>query len=269
MKSNPPNPSYVYLKIFLIIFSLLTVGTVITRSYHLFRNKTYDERFYSVALIGESDTEIVTMTRNNTKTNVSKLHIQNTEKSLQGKTLFEKSIILGIPLSASVDSEMSSNELFSLPNTLAHLFGKREVASQRIGDIDYFYLYLATKNVSEKEIVEKKVLFNDIVEKLVDPVELYELFRSDEIVNQKLSISVINSSGVSGAARRVADMLEMSGYYVISVESAELEESTRVEKSNDDQFLFTYLFTAEPKVVEKDRLEDIKIIIGKNAFGDL
>lgn len=270
MKSNSSNTSFIYLKIFMIIFLILTIGTIFIRSYHLFRNKTYDSRFYSVALIGEKNTEIMVVRQSNAELGISKLYIENTNKSLDGKTLFEKSVVLGVPLSAAVKTDHGSSELFSVSSVLSHLFGKKEQASLRISDIDYLYIARASQKASNENMVEKKVQFEDLQKRSIDPKELAELFRSDDIVNQKLSVSVINSSGMPGVARSVANMLEMTGYYVISVDSSDLQTNTSVEVSSaDDYFIFTYLFDTEPTISEGNRLEDVKINVGKDAFGNL
>lgn len=270
MKGNSQNPSFVYLKIFLVVFLLLTLGTMISRVYQLLKNKTFDERFYAVAMVGQNTTEVISFTKNDSQIKISKLHIENTNELLKNKSLFEKSFILGIPLSASIEVNKKSSDILILPNILAHVFGKKEVGSQRIGDIDYLFMYLALKKINPEEIVEKKVHIQDLQNKTVNPDELSELFRSDSIVNQKLSISIINTSGVGGAARRIADILEMTGYYVISVDSDELQDNTSVEMSSTkESFLFSYLFGVEPRIIEKNRLEDVKVIIGRNAFKDL
>lgn len=271
MKNVPRNPSYLYLKIFIIILVFLTIGTTLIRLFQLLNHKTFTPEFYSVAIIGETNTAVHSFIKDQNGERLSILHVLNTKQSLSKYSLLEKSIMLGIPLSASMEVEGDQDDVFTFSNTLAHVFGKKERLSQRIGDIDYLFMYLKTKKVSNDSISEKKVAFDAIRTGSVDPGELSDLFRSEMITNEKISISVINASSKPGIAKKVADMLEIVGYYVISIDSADVRDGTTVEQvSSNKDFVFSYLFGfPKPVITDTAKIEDVKIIVGRDSVKNL
>ena len=126
-------------------------------------------------------------------------------------------------------------------------------------------MYLSLRKISENNVIQKNIDYQDIKIQTIDPKDFIELFKNESIFNQKVSVSVINASGVPGLAKRVADMLEATGYYVINVDSGEIKNESSVIINNDTkEFMFSYLFDVTPTVTGRGGIEDVYIVLGRD-----
>ena len=266
MKGNSSaNPSFLYLKIFIGIFILLSLITLLIRSINLIEHKTFNSNGYNVLLLGENDAEVLSFTKDRGVRKMVRLHVTGGGKALAKKSLLSSSMLLGVPLDGAISSDAGLDEVFSFKNSFSALFKSSHIKKNRVGDLDFLLVYAAISRTSKDEIFEKKVDVTDLLEERIDPKEFSDLFKREEIINAKISVSIINASGVSGVAKKVAAMLANEGYYIISIDSADIQDPLEITVSDKYPiFNRSYLFDAVPQISQQTNLEDIKIVIGKN-----
>ncbi len=162
-------------------------------------------------------------------------------------------------------SSENFESIFSLKNSVSALFKSSSIKKNRVGDLDLLLMYIAISQTSKDQVQEKNVNVKDLLENRIDPKELSDLFKREEIINAKTSVSIINASGVDGVAKKVALMLSNEGYYVISIDSADIQDPIEITVSDKDLlFNRSYLFSVIPQISSQTNLEDIKIVIGRN-----
>jgi len=263
--NNSTNPSFLYLKIFVGIFLLISLVTLSIRLVNLIENKTFSSNGYNVLLLGNKDAQILSFSKDRGVRKMVRLHIAGGGIAFEGKSLLGDSMLLGVPLDGMISSSESLESIFSLKNSVNALFKSSDVKKNRVGDLDLLLIYIAISQTSKDQVQEKNVNVKDLLENRIDPKELSDLFKREEIINAKTSVSIINASGVDGVAKKVALMLANEGYYVISIDSADIQDPIEITVSDKNLFFNrSYLFSVIPQISSQTNLEDIKIVIGRN-----
>lgn len=259
------NPSFLYLKIFIGIFLFLSLATLSIRLINLIENKTFRANGYNVLLLGREDAQILSFSKDRGVRKMVRLHVAGGGTAFVGKSLLGDSMLLGVPLDGSISSSENFESIFSFKNSVSALFKSSSIKKNRVGDLDLLLMYIAISQTSKDQVQEKNVNVKDLLENRIDPKELSDLFKREEIINAKTSVSIINASGVDGVAKKVALMLSNEGYYVISIDSADIQDPIEITVSDKNLFFNrSYLFNVIPQVSQQTNLEDIKIVIGRN-----
>ena len=123
MKGNSSaNPSFLYLKIFIGIFILLSLITLLVRSINLIEHKTFNSSGYNVLLLGENDAEVLSFAKDRGVRRMVRLHVADGGKALAKKSLLSSSMILGVPLDGIIFSDANPEKVFSFKNSVSALF---------------------------------------------------------------------------------------------------------------------------------------------------
>lgn len=267
MKKKPEkNPLRIYLALLFAVIVITTCITTVMKSVGLVQRRTFTGNEYTVLVFEKTDAEVIFVS--NSPKRVVRLKIENVPKEFQHSSLFEKSLLIGVPLDASISmNDSNSDNIFTLGKSIAYFIKPSYIKSDRLGELDFLKLSRKLSNFSDADIITEKRAFKDFSEGNIDPKELFELFKRDSIINDKTSITVVNASGQNGLARRVELMLEAVGYYIIAVDTQDKQADSRIVFTNPDlKFYYAYLFALKPEVSQKQSLEDIRLILGENLI---
>lgn len=185
-------------------------------------------------------------------------------------TVREKSIgyILGVPIDGRVTTKTISgkkdiNYLFF--QTLTHY---REIKTS-LTIIDIARLFVSAREVAKNSIVQKEIVI-DSPFKVIDK-EFTNLFTDQRLVEENISIEVVNATSVSGLGTRLARLISNIGGTVIAVSSSDQQvlESKILYKKKKNYTLFRLqkILGFPLEEIVKSEIADIIIVLGKDSAG--
>src|SRR3989338_6600136 len=147
---------------------------------------------------------------------------------------------------------------------------KRNKTSHRIipASNNYFILkmYLSTNLLNSFDFQDQSFVINDENEEKLNKIN--DLFRDNEIINEKITIEVVNSSNVSGAGNKLAQMLKNMGCNVIAIRTSEDSMSSKmIVRIDKDSYTAKKLKNYLSMPVEQRNevsVSDITIVIGQD-----
>ena len=95
-----------------------------------------------------------------------------------------------------------------------------------------------------------------------------EEFRDSEIFNEKVTLEIVNSTGVDGLGSKVGFLLSNLGVNVISIRNGEANNTKISVKGKGSQTLgrIEKLFKVKAQADETNSIADITINIGKDSL---
>jgi hypothetical protein len=184
------------------------------------------------------------------------------------------SIKYGVPINAIVSYpstwqiEDIEKQLFSFKKVLSLLVHPGS-SFTHMNSYDYARIYFLSRQTVKDQRKYKEIreyTYSDDIEHQIQP-ELFDLFKDRTIVNDGVSVQVLNATDQPGLATEVANMLENGGYNVVSVESADPQSSrvviTGESKTSD---AITQLFKFPVKKKSGVSIADITVILGNNVL---
>ena len=257
-----------YLIIFFLLF-ILAIGIALgIRGLNLYQSSQFITNSFTVLITAEEPYIIRLDSRQDT---LSILHIK--DALLDTQHLTKASIDAAVPIQASitlVDGEIENiDQVLSVGAILRQIAqGKVQLTGMNEFDVVKF-MYLAKKvpheNISRKEIED--YIANTAVLGQIEE-DLYELFRDPTVINERISIEVVNATQISGLATTVSHMLENGGYNVVAIRSEDTQKSV-IQSSLSDSVTLTQLKQTFPFPIaarSENAVSDIKIVIGTDVL---
>jgi hypothetical protein len=259
-------PTIGYLKIFAAFFLFCIIISLIFKMVQLANSSIFDSRYFTVLLIGK---KVHVVNFQDGGQGISVIEIKTDRvREIEKMTRVKASIRLGIPLDAIIKDNKDNphihpKEFFTLENTVMGFFGSR-YTTDNINKLDIFKIYLATYSVSLFDVNAYTIDEND-----KDSGDVSEFLRDKDVINEKVSIQVINASTVSGAAGKITRMLENGGFAVISILSQDQdEEVSRIECKTSKIVAIERMkriFPNDFACTQEAGIADMTIIIGRDG----
>ena len=163
----------------------------------------------------------------------------------------------------------NSRDIFSLGNTVKYILMPSFYSSSGLNSLDILKIYFVFSSVSALDFTAG---IYDIQGKdnVLDDTSnhMYDYFKDGNIINDGISVEVINGSGVDGAASKIAQMLKNNGFNIVSVTSSDKEYKLsnivcRTAKNYSTQKI-EKIFSTSFSCGQGTGIADITIILGKD-----
>ncbi len=186
------------------------------------------------------------------------------------------SVILGVPVDGFVTfSSLIREDKSRVSNQYILSLLKQGVLQQGISQtnltlFDFLRLWFFTKSIPNYEVTYATYRIASPTEALSDLVLdklVSSLFVDDALSSEKVSINIVNASGVTGLGNRIARILTNSGGNVIAVSTANdiipKSEVRFIEKDSYTLERIVKLLSCKVSPVENNAISDIVVTIGK------
>lgn len=218
-----PLSSVSYLKVFGVSLGILIIASLLLRIVNLYQESSFKDEVFTIMIRDEkySSNSLHILHIDKRKSSISHV-ILNTEGKIKEKfsSSYRASLTLGIPIDAIIVSKSPIqgnnliNDFFSYKN-LYSLITLTSVKLYGLNSLDLITTFLLVNYFGyEKESYNKKTWENG---KLSE--SLYEVFQDEKVINEKISVEIINSSSVNGVGSKLAALFRIIGYNVVSVSS--------------------------------------------------
>jgi len=202
------------------------------------------------------------------------------KSGISKNSMLENSIFLHIPLDGQITNEKDQindlkTQLLSVQAVLSIFVPNPSVHLLQMNLYDYLKLYFWAKQVPKRNIHEKTIQsissYKDNNSEL--NIIISNFFGDQDIINEKISVEIVNGTGINGLGSKVAQMLENTGFDVVSVSSTDENRSSAIfitKSSSNSKSLqkIQNLFLFEAKEVEQG-IADIKIVLGNDISSKL
>lgn len=260
------------LQIFLTAVFLLIVISLGFKAFFLINESKFRLSSYTVLVISKK----AYVLRIDKKLSTLSILVLNDKKGILTNSMLANSIFLHIPLDGEIISEDGEindvkTQLLSAKTVFSVFFSNPSFHLLQMNSYDFIKLYFWAKQVPKRNIQEKTI--QSISSYKDNNFELNtilsDLFGDQDIINEKTSVEVVNATGINGLGGKVSQMLENTGFDVVSVSSTDTNQSsaiflTKTSNSSKSLLKIQNLFPFEAKGSEQG-IADIRILLGSDV----
>ncbi len=258
-----------YLAIFFIFFAITIIFSLVLKGINVYKNASFTGDSIMLLVVTNRDSYIMRLDKKNEQLSLLKIY----DAEIDTNNLTRASIRTGVPLHGAfkiTDPNADIRDIVTVKGVV-QLILRNDIKLIHLNELDALRIaYAAQKITTENTTVrEIKNYVNDrsIISQI--DTELYELFRDPQIINERISIEVMNATTTSGLATAVAHMLENGGYTVVAIRSSDIQKNSSIQTQltdpvtvQDIKKIFRFPETSLPK----NAVADIRIIIGEDAI---
>ncbi len=249
--------------VFCFIVGLLIGLSLLVRVIVLFKNSSFDGDNRYTFVVVKQQRPIAAYSFDPTTKSAAILHIANEKVKMSAQKL------LGIP----VDGIAEVSDTFIVPKdssgALISILMDPGAVRKNLNELDLVRLFLFTRSIALKDITQKEIRL-PIVQTELDN-ELADLFTDTKIIDENISIEIVNGTDTPGLGKRLERLVKNMGGNVVSITN-----SYKGEKTSKIQFFGKTSYTHERlqkllgyplEEVKMRRVADITIIVGKDKSG--
>lgn len=208
---------FFYLKIFLLLILLFVVGSIVVKISSEILESTFRNNTFSLLYVAH-DTKVIFVDK--AQKSVMYLSIGDVRNIVKGKSPFEASIALGIPVNAIVfDSDAPQNieQFISSKNVLRLLFAADKPV---LKNLDKYDIYKLTNAMRDSVKDNRREIRLNIFDQNEMKKKVGDGFKDSLINNQQYTVEIDNGTSVDGLGNELAIILGREGYNVISVRTS-------------------------------------------------
>lgn len=262
--------------VFLGLVFFLIIGSFISKLIDIAKLSLFDgEHRFTVLLQEVSDKEKNTLVSFAPDTkSISVLTVDGVENG----NVHKLSLILGVPIDgfivfSSLQNKKHVNSGY-IQSFLRQGIWQQGISQTNLTFFDFARLWFFTRSISDYEIaydtyhasLSTKALSDAVLDKLVG-----ELFMDDTLSKEKMSIHIVNASGVTGLGNRIARLFTNSGGNVIAVSTGEsILSKSEVGYTGKDSYTLKRvikLLNCKTKILKNQAISDIIITVGIDKAG--
>lgn len=259
--------------LFFLSFFLLFVGMCIgiafvVRFFFLVKKSTFSTSSYSILIVSQNPF-IVVLDKTSPKLNIVSVPVK-----IQNNRVKE-GLSLGIPIDGEILASTQDISKNSFPDTMllaSLIFRPWSYSYQDMTVIDSVRFTFSSLSISQKNAsyyAMKLSKTGDI--EGVSSTQLYDIFKDPEIINEQVSIEIINATSMQGLAGSVGQVLKNIGCNVVSITSADEKNSSRIIANNPSVTLTRVSHVLGiPSDVDPSYhgIADMRIILGQDFGAD-
>jgi hypothetical protein len=174
---------------------------------------------------------------------------------------------LGIPIDGMIADPKTLSEESRLSTALISYITGMKKKEHGLTTLDLLRLWLLASGMQEKDI-EARTVTTGMAEDEIDR-KISEMFVDNALANEKVSVEIINATGITGRGSRLERMLSSMGIPVVQVTTASSSENnSSITYADGDTYTLKklrQLLGFRPKQMTEQELSDIIIVVGRDS----
>lgn len=265
-KSSRSNMFYIVILIFTIL--ILTIISLGIKFVKLLSDSVFTTPSFNV-LVLDQNARVIHVDKKNHE--IAIFQIDNAGQEISRLTNLGAALTFRVPIDARItydsDSKVDNKRFFSLKHIANSLFGSSGAQYKKMNASDVMKMYLVARSIErgQMKIVRREEKYLKQPNKDIDE-ELTDAFRDETIVNEQVSVEVVNATGIPGFGSRMSQILENAGYNVIAVRNGEKVDSQIIDRTTNPGFTQAYLsrFLGIPLTSDSDTpVADVSVVFGE------
>lgn len=256
-----------YLMYFALLVFLAIVFAITIRIIVLMRQSTYTGDAYAI-FVNSKSPFIVSL-----DTSQGTLYFLDLKKT-QVKNRISLSLLSGVPIDgeAKTTEGVFSQGFLSQATIFDTVLNPLFFSFKNMTVIDLVRFIMDAQHISSKNTKTYSVIFSEKTSSGISDSDTYTAFKDPDVINDGLSVEVVNATDLSGLAGKVGQVLKNMGANVISVTSRPSQDTSQINSSGDSKTIdrVALLFHIK-KVISSGRYStaDIQIVLGKDFLKQL
>ncbi|HRN96169.1 MAG TPA: LytR C-terminal domain-containing protein [Candidatus Levybacteria bacterium] len=256
-----------YLTVFFIFFGTAILLSLVARGITLYNNAQFTGNSIMLLVVTEKNSHIMRLDKATQQLSLLKI----VDVAIDTDDISTASIRTGVPIHAAIIIKNPTADIRDIVTVggIIKLLMSNGVSLIQLNEYDAVNIaYAAQKIPSDRTTVKeiKNYIDDRSIISQIDH-ELYELFRDPEVINERISIEVVNATNISGLATSVAQMLENGGYTVVAIRSSQVQKSM-IQTNNTETITaknVKKIFGFPQTSLGKNAVADIRIVIGEDT----
>lgn len=266
--SRKKHDNFLFLKLFLGFLLLAVFLSLFLKFINQVKKSSFNKNYYNILLLGSKNYLF------NIKDEEKKLSIFNlgdlSDLGKENEFRFKIGAALGAPVDAVLTDEgnlLGDNwqDIFST-KSLYLIFSKRN--SFVFYNLNKYDLLQVYKNLALVSSSRTKVFDNNLLDQdSWKDIGINDFLKDVNIVNEKISIQIVNASLVNGLGAKIANMLENVGFTILSIDTADEKDRSQIIRRTKESYSSKRLeniFMLPSTVEDGSSITDITIILGKD-----
>lgn len=257
-----------YIVVLILTICILTVISLGVKFVKLLSDSSFNTPSFNI-LILDQDARVVHIDRDSREISVFK--ITGSRDEIEKLSDLGIALTFRVPIDARItygrDKKISDDQLFSLKHSFGALFNAVGAEYKGMNSSDVLKMYKASRSIDRENItkIDRGKSYLKDPNKNIDG-ELSEAFRDEAIVNERVSVEIINATGVAGFGSRMSRLLENAGYNVINVKNGENISSQIIDRTQTPGLTQAYLSRFLNLPIKSDTstpVADVSIVFGE------
>lgn len=210
--------SFLYLKLFIIVVILVFIISVGIKLGSEVVNGSFKNNSYSLLYLMPKDAKIITVDKK--RQTYAFYSAGNVRDYLKGKSTFEISVFLRVPINAVIVDPQNQNynkdNFIQFSNEMKLIFAQNDKLYRKLDKYDIYKLITAANNTPKDNRVDGKINIFDDASMLTG---FFSSFKDSSIADSTYTVEIVNGTSINGFGTRVANLLSTVGFNVISVRS--------------------------------------------------
>lgn len=262
-KKEKTSNSFLYLGYFVVIVFLCILVAFTLRMIFLYKKSTFNTSSY-VVLVKNKSPYIVSYNKM-----LNKISYINLEDFKEGNKI-KQSLSYSFPLDGELETTAEVNpenfsSFFSLTSFLLSQFNSKFTG---LTILDVSNLIISSRSVPRNAIFSKSVkTAKDGTLEGMPTDEIYDVFKDLDIIDEALSVEVINATDVEGLAGNVSQVLKNAGCNVITVTSSDPKNKSQLIAAGKSKTIerLSHILGIQYEIVKSlHSSADIRIVIGED-----
>lgn len=249
------------LLLFCGIVLLLILGSLAFKFLSILKLSSYDGKHRFTLLVEHSKKDATIVSFDPGTRSVSEVFLTGK------KDIHNPGKYLGIPINGKIKDSEKYGESTNVANKLLSYLLTLKNKEQGLTSVDVFRLWLLTSGMQKKDI-EVQQLTSDISEDGVDE-KLAELFVDEDLANEKISVEIVNATGITGRGSKLERMLANIGIPIVQVTTASRPENhSSIQYADESTYTLeklTQLLKYKSSQMSEQGLSDIIITVGRDS----
>lgn len=266
-----------YLKIFIVVVVFLVVVSIAFKFIKMISDSKLKLNTYTILIIN-SDAYVMQVKKSTHEQSI--LKVSRYGQAARSQSRLSNSIAFGIPIDGEIFDEANvfsgdPQSLFNFSNAMSVFLGTRSLRFVNMNEVDFAKIYTNIGSIVQKNSsLQIMPDFNEAYVKNKDKTEnlVYQMFKSQDILNDITSIEIINATEVDGAGAKVSQMLKNAGYNVLAVSSSDKPDKSRIVVRVDNPLLekrLKLLFNMPVEKVREQHISDVTVVLGRDLAQEI
>jgi hypothetical protein len=249
------------LLLFCAVVLLLILASLTIKFISVLNQSTYDDKHRFTLLVEHSKKDATILSFDPSTKTVSEVFLRG------DKAIYNPGKYLGIPINGKVQDIEKYTDTTNIPDKLLSYILTLKNKEQGLTSVDVLRLWLLTSPLQKKDFESEKLSTN-LSEDEVDQ-KLEELFVDEALANEKVTVEIINATGITGRGSKLERMLTNIGIPVVQVTTASRPENySSIQYADDATYTvkkLRQLLKYEASQMAEQGLSDIIIVVGRDS----
>lgn len=258
--------SLLYIKIFL---SCVLIAGFLSVSYKIFilvKDSSFKYDSFNLLVVGKK-AQLVHF--DSDKKKMAIIDLISPEQTFNNKHKISSSLVVGIPIDGKIIYSLKDNDFLSIKNVLPIILTPQKYKLEGINQFDILKLSAFSYLVSKSDKSFEKIDLGG--QEKVAGSKFLSVFRDPEILNEKLSIEIINSTDIDGLGGKITTILENASYNIISISTGTHQESRIITQRKESVTVkrLQSFFGIEVVKARDQGIADVSVILGRDLVKNL